>query len=266
MKRIHLFEFEDQRWFPGFLRNYMTDFLQQMIQASKMFQPSVSVLEDVIRNTGQKRIIDLGSGSGGGMLWMGSQLKRSLPSLQVTFTDLFPNERALTRSISGKDGFNYLKLPVDARSVDPQIKGLRTQCLSLHHFRKADAIRILSNAVESGQPIGIFEGQERSLASLMAMLFSPISVLIMTFFIRPFSFRRMIFTYLLPLVPIFVLWDGVVSSLRTYSVKEMDELIGAVKGKEKFVWKTGRVKSGPGVNLYLVGYPKNNINSDGKAE
>ena len=61
--------------------------------------------------------------------------------------------------------------------------------------------------------------------------------------------------YLLdPLVPIFVFWYGVVSSILTYSVQEMDELIQAVKGGKKFISQTGRLKSGPGVNLILTGY------------
>lgn len=30
MARIHAFEFEDQTWFPGVVREYMTDFLSHM--------------------------------------------------------------------------------------------------------------------------------------------------------------------------------------------------------------------------------------------
>ncbi|WP_422861061.1 hypothetical protein [Flagellimonas sp. W118] len=104
--------------------------------------------------------------------------------------------------------------------------------------------------------IGIFEGQERSIPSILAMLFSPISVLLTTPFIRPFKIGRLIFTYLIPVVPLFVLWDGIVSSLRTYSVKEMNALVDQLNDKESFEWEIKRVKSGPGVILYLLGIPK----------
>ena len=30
MARIHAFEFEDQTWFPGLVREYITDFLSHM--------------------------------------------------------------------------------------------------------------------------------------------------------------------------------------------------------------------------------------------
>ena len=257
MKRIHLIEFEDLPWFPEFLRNYMTDFLHHLTNVSKLFRPSIPVLEKLIRDSNQDRIIDLGSGSGGGMLWIGSELKKRIPQLRITFTDLYPNEKALEYTTAHAAYLDYLTEPIDARCLSADRKGLRTQFLSLHHFKKKEAVRILENAVRSNQPIAIFEGQERSLPSILAMLFSPISVLVMTPFIRPFSAGRIFFTYVLPLVPIFVLWDGVVSSLRTYSVKEMNELIRAVEGKEEFIWQTGRLKSGPGVNLFLTGRPKN---------
>jgi len=47
-----------------------------------------------------------------------------------------------------------------------------------------------------------------------------------------------------------------VSSLRTYDIKEMNVLINGVEGKEKFDWEVGKVKSVPGVILYLLGTKK----------
>ncbi|WP_299437755.1 hypothetical protein [uncultured Aquimarina sp.] len=84
----------------------------------------------------------------------------------------------------------------------------------------------------------------------------PISVLLVTPFIRPFKIKRIIFTYLIPIVPLFVLWDGVVSSLRTYSVKEMNGLVENLNGTENYDWEIDKVKSGPGVVLYLLGTKK----------
>lgn len=134
--------------------------------------------------------------------------------------------------------------------------GLRTQFLSFHHFKPKDAQQILQNAIDTNSSIAIFEGQERSVPSIIAMILSPISVLLTTPFIRPFKIGRIIFTYLIPIVPILVLWDGVVSSLRTYSVKEMNELISKLNNKENFSWEVGKVKSGPAKILYLVGTRK----------
>lgn len=85
------------------------------------------------------------------------------------------------------------------------------------------------------------------------MLFSPITVLLITPFIRPFSLGRLLFTYLIPSMPLLVLWDGVAFALRTYSVSEMEDLIDGLENKDRFDWKVRRIRSGPGVILYLRG-------------
>ena len=253
MGRIHLFEFEDQQWFPSFLRNYGTDFLQFLSNKSKMYKPIVPLLEKLIAKSDTNQIIDLGSGGGGGLIWLNEELKKSTPNLKIILTDYYPNISAFEYTKKLCSNFDFIKEPVDARNVPKELKGVRTQFLSLHHFNSVDAKKIIQNAVDSNQSIAIFEAQERSAPSLIAMLFSPLTVLFTTPFIRPFKIGRIIFTYLIPIVPLFVLWDGMVSSLRTYSVKEMNKLIDDLRHKEKFDWEIDRIKSGPGVILYLIG-------------
>ena len=92
----------------------------------------------------------------------------------------------------------------------------------------------------------VFEGQERSLPSILGMVFSPITLLLSTPFIRPFELKRLVFTYLIPILPILVLWDGVVSCLRTYSINELKVLVQSIEGNEHFNWEINTVKSGPG--------------------
>lgn len=256
MGRIHLFEFEDQKWFPSFLRNYGTDFLQFLSNKTKMYKPVIPIIEKGLEKTGTNQIIDMGSGGGGGLIWLNSELKKDIPDLKIILTDLYPNIPAFKLTKEKADNFEYIQQSVDARNVPAELKGLRTQFLSLHHFKPKDASRILQNAIDSNSAIAIFEAQERSLPSVLAMLFSPITVLLTTSFIRPFKIGRIIFTYLIPIVPLFVLWDGVVSSFRTYSVKEMEALINGLDKTESYDWEIGKVKSGPGVVLYLLGTKK----------
>jgi len=257
MKRVHLFEFEDLSWFPNFLRNYMTDFLQFLTNKSKLFKPSVLILDKILEKSGETNIIDLGSGGGGGLLWIAEELEKKHPDLNIMMTDLYPNISAFEYTKRKNDIFSYRSEPIDARNVPDELKGLRTQFLALHHFKPLEATAILQNAIDSKSNIAIFEGQERSLPSILAMIFSPISVWLTAPFIRPFKMGRILFTYLIPLIPIFVLWDGIVSSLRTYSVEEMEALVSDLKNKDEYFWEIGKVKSGPGVNLYLTGIIKN---------
>ena len=256
MGRIHLFEFEDLSWFPASLRNYGTDFLQFLSNKTKMFEPAIPVLSQLLEQANGKQIIDLASGGGGGLLWLNGQLRKKYPELKIVLTDLFPNERAFDHIKAQADNFRFVREPVDATDVPAELTGIRTMFLSFHHFKPAQAQKILQDAVDADTPIAIFEGQERSMPSLLAMFFSPLTLLLTTPFIRPFSLKRLLFTYLIPIVPLFVWWDGIVSSLRTYSVKEMEQLIDSLKNKDKFHWDAGKWKKGPAVIPHLIGHPK----------
>jgi len=253
MGRIHLFEFEDQKWFPSFLRNYGTDFLQFLSNKTKMYKPIVPLLEKAMENSGTNQIIDLGSGGGGGLIWLNKELKKNNAKLKILLTDYYPNISAFEHTKKLSENFDFIKAPIDARNVPKELDGIRTQFLSLHHFKQNDAKKILQNAIDMDKSIAIFEAQERSFSSIVAMLFSPITVLLSTPFIRPFKIGRIVFTYLIPIVPLFVLWDGIVSSLRTYSVKEMNKLVNELNNSLIFNWDIGRIKSGPGIILYLIG-------------
>lgn len=256
MRRIHLFEFEDQKWFPSFLRNYGTDFLQFLSNKTKLYEPIIPIIVKGLQKSKTNQIVDLGSGGGGGLIWLNSELKKDIPDLKILLTDFYPNIPAFKLTKKKADNFEFIEEPIDARNVPLELKGLRTQFLSLHHFKPADAKLILQNAINSKNSIAIFEAQERSLPSVLAMIFSPISVLLTTPFIKPFKIGRIIFTYLIPIVPLFVFWDGIVSSLRTYSVIEMKKLVACLDGFDSFDWRIDKIKSGPGVVLYLLGTKK----------
>lgn len=256
MKRKHLFEFEDQRWFPGFLRNHLTDFLQFVSNKFNIYKGIVPLLSEALSKSENATIVDLASGGGGGLINLVAALEKDHPNLQVVLTDFYPNEEAFSYTAKQSNRFTFKTASVDARNVPSGLVGLRTQFLSLHHFREEDAVKILQNAVDAKRPIALFESQERNVKSVLAMIFSPLNVLFVMPFIRPFSIGRIFFTYFVPLVPIFVLFDGILSALRTYTVPEMEELVSRVKGHENYDWKIGKVKSGPATILHLIGTPK----------
>ncbi|GAA0878257.1 hypothetical protein GCM10009119_12250 [Algoriphagus jejuensis] len=256
MSRIHLFEWEDQAWFPVRIRNYMTDFLQFLTNKTRMFSPLAQELDVLLKSSDTKQIVDLGSGGGGGLLSLNEDLLKINPEVKFILTDLYPNHKAFQHTQSQARNFEAIPASVDARDVPKKLKGIRTMFLSFHHFKPEDAVQILQNAVDAKQAIFIAEGQERSVPSILAMFFSPLTVWLTTPFIRPFSGGRLLFTYPIPLVPIFTWWDGIVSALRTYSVSEMRELIGKVENQDSFIWKVERIKSGPAHLLFLSGHPK----------
>jgi hypothetical protein len=79
---------------------------------------------------------------------------------------------------------------------------------------------------------------------------------LLTPFIRPRTISRFVFTYVIPLVPLFSLWDGFASCFRVYSPSELKRMTDTIGAKD-YVWETGRMKfeRGPGYATYLLGRP-----------
>ncbi len=72
--------------------------------------------------------------------------------------------------------------------------------------------------------------------------------------IRPFRWSRLFWTWLIPLVPFVLFYDGIVSCLRAYSHRELETLIEPLKTRG-YDWEIGEECSGFLPVTYLLGYP-----------
>ena len=256
MPRIHLFEFEDLAWFPHILRNYMTDFLQAVSHVFDVYEPIMPIIEKGLAKSKTESIIDLASGGGGGWQKISPRLKEVYANHKILLTDLYPNVESLEALANQSEHIEVYRDSVDARCVPKALKGLRTQFLSLHHFKEEDVQSIFQNAVDDEQVLVVFEITERSFKGALGILFSPITALLITPIIRPFSILRLVLTYIFPILPLLILWDGMVSVFRTYSEKELKSIIAKVKGHEDYAWELGKKMKGPGQVFYFLAYPK----------
>lgn len=257
MKRLHLFEIHDQDWCPRAIRDAETDYLQFVIAKTKPYAAVVPMLATALQRTGTRRVLDLCSGAGGPWFWLQPVLAEQGLSVSVCLTDKYPNVGAVgPLSRRANLAIGYHPQPVDATRVPDELAGFRTMFSAFHHFRPEEARGVLADAVQKRQGIAAVEGTHHSALAMLLMLLVPLLVLLMTPFIRPFRWSRLLWTYLIPLVPLITLFDGVVSCLRTYSVGELGELTEELNAKD-YQWEIGEVKStaGPIPITYLIGVP-----------
>ncbi|UTW46065.1 class I SAM-dependent methyltransferase [bacterium SCSIO 12696] len=263
IKRLHLIEIEDQHWCPKPIRNGITDILRFNLNTGKIYHPIIPLFLKVLEKTGSTQVIDLCSGGGGP--W--PSLLKALPEerdLHLHFTDKYPNVDTLNdvkRQFSER--VTVHSTSNDATDLSLEHKGLRTLFTSFHHFTPESARLILNDAVKKNQPIAIFEFTHRSPLALLLMLFAFIAVFFVAPFAKPFRWSRLVFTYLIPLLPLIGTFDGIVSCLRTYTHAEMNAMIDSL-GADHYHWETGEHKSGGPVPItYLMGYPKDQAASHG---
>lgn len=256
--RLQLFEIEDQAWCPKAVRDFATDYLHFIETKISMHRPVAVLLGGVMRRTRVEQVIDLCSGGGGPIPSLQEALAKQGLSVNFILTDRYPNLEAFQYLAEHSQGrIAFIDGPVDARAVPAELRGFRTLFNAFHHFDRADAVAVLSGAAEAGQPVGIFEIMERNLRSMLVMpLLIPLMVMLATPFLRPFRWSRLFWTYVVPLVPVVCLWDGVASQFRAYTVAELESLAETV-AVEGYSWRAGRVPVPwlPVNVTYLMGVP-----------
>ena len=265
MKRIELFEFEDFNWLPKTIRTGVTN----LIKVFHKLMGTEAVLTDLILQLKEKcdfqQIVDLGAGSGGPMLGVIDKVnEKQQQPIKLLLTDLYPNSEIVNAINSqNKATISYAENSVNAAKIGKAPKGLKTMIASFHHTNPNIARQILKSAEASKSPILIYELAKNNIPLLLWLLFLPLSLLIlfvmslvMTLFVRPLSFSQIFFTYLIPIIPMVYAWDGQASLMRTYTFKDVEELLG--EQAEDYDWEIADAKKADGKKLgyYIMGYPK----------
>ena len=258
MKRRQLVELEDLPWWPRTFRDAATDYLAASMRVAKAHDAVAPLLAPALTRVRATRIVDLCSGAGGPWAALLPALRAQGADVRVVLSDRFPNRAALEAVAASTSGIEVETAPVDARDVPPRLAGFRTLFLALHHFAPDDARAILASAVRNGQGIAVVEGVSRRPAGLAMMAAIPLAVWLLTPGIRPFRWSRLFWTYAVPVLPLAILFDGVVSTLRIYTPEEMLAMTASVPGAEGYDWNAGllRLRGAPIGVPYLIGTPR----------
>jgi hypothetical protein len=264
MRRIQLFEWEDQPWLPSVFRDFITDHLRYT-HNEPMREPVNRAIAErlaaLLARTNSSRIIDLCAGAGGPLPRIGRILAEDLSvEVEIIITDRYPNVgafKSLERQSRGQVRARYDS--ISATSVPADLHGVRTLFTALHHFPPAQAKLVLADAVEKREPIAVFEFLERTARMIVLIgLMSFLRGLTHTPRVGPFTLQRFLVTYVPPLAPAAFAWDGSISALRTYTEAELLDLAQSVS-RDDYRWEAGRFDVsgpyGPMPTTYLVGSP-----------
>lgn len=265
MRRIHAMELEDQPWFPSVLRDAGVAILRLAAERTGQAAAIRPVIERALDNSGEHQILDLCSGGGGPIVAIAEELGRAGREVHVTMTDRFPSESALARLRAEAGWIEYEPESIDATAVPAERPGLRTICNAFHHFRPAMATRILGGAIAAGRPIVVVEVLQRRWLALLGMMLLPFATLVSVPWLRPFRWSWLVLTYVVPLIPLFVMWDGTISTLRVYTRDELLALAAAADPERTFEWTVEEIamRPSPVPGLALIGIPKQAARSIG---
>lgn len=258
MAFLRLFEIHEQSWFPQFLRDQFVDELQMILEFANTYQPIAQLLRKRLEECGSDRVVDLCSGAGGPWPFLMRHFEMVGAKLpDVLLTDKYPSTTEFHdfESPTAKQ-IHFVKRSIDATQIPRYLRGFRTLFSSFHHLAPDEARRLLQDSVSNRQGIGVFEAPARHTLTLLSLLFIPIAVWMLVPFRRPFRWSRLLWTYLIPVIPFTLLFDGLVSCLRAYSLGELRAMTSELEGSG-YRWEIGEQTGGllPLRITYLVGCP-----------
>lgn len=225
MKRKQVAQITNASWFPNFLTRCVYEFMTWFVNKVNAAKPFTPVIEEGLQHADKIVVIDKRCGAG--------------------FETV---DRLLDEKIE--------RVFVDAENFTASKEGLYLSVNSFHQFTVDEAKDILKQVSHNKHPLVIVEGNNDSLWQVFGMtVIVPLTVLLTAPFVIPFRFERIIFTYIIPILPLVTFFDGFMALFKLYAPKDLDELTSSIN-TEGYYWRSGKLDNGRGGKIiYLVGYP-----------
>lgn len=255
--RKYLFEFEDFDWYPASFRNIQTDFLQLIMQTFDVFVNVYPKIFKVVKKTNHKNFIDFCSGGGGVILHLRKAFKENFSEeFNAVLTDKYPNVEAfkkLNKSTNGEVKFS--EDSVDVTEINDDFIGFWTVFNAFHHLSPFAATKFLNKAVEKSMPIAIVEPLDKNIFTIFFQSVFLVLFMFLSFpFLKTFTLKTFLFTYLIPVIPFCVVWDGWISVLKVYRKVDVKKMVSIADQDKKYTWEIGLEKHKFGKVSYIIGY------------
>lgn len=244
-------ELEDYSWFPKKLRRWQMEFIGSIAVWTKLYQPLVPVLQQIIDQNKITALQDLCSGSGIPAIYIQNRLTSKIPML---LTDKFPDT-----SLINKPGINYLYLlkPVDVLELNAEHDTIYTMYNAFHHFTATQQQMIVQNMANKPAPFLIAEILEPGWLNGFKIFFTTTVIQLLTApWVQPFSLARLFFTYIVPVNLFTVTYDGIVSVLKSKTAEQYDKLLKNISN-QSFSITVHTVNNWKGNLVYIKGVPTN---------
>ena len=227
-------ELEDFEWFPSILRQYQTDFIGFVVAQFKVYQPFIDYLKT--NTTPSSNMIDWCSGSGEPAI---SIYQASGVFQNLELTDKFPSKYNGQASDIAyhAEAIDVLQAPVLEATT-------YTMFNAFHHFETSNQLKIIKRLKDNNANAFIVEILAPDfLFYFKILLTTTICTLLLTPFLKPFSFKRLFFTYIFPINIFTITYDGLVSVYKSKSVKQyQQQLDGILEPSAIFELKKGLFK------------------------
>lgn len=229
LPRVHLFEVNDSAWAPDALRETVVEALSRALAWGRILRGLAAPFGAFLERTGADEVLDLCAGAGAPAAILAEELRRAGREPPRFFMcDLYPRVDSWRR-LAARHGscIRWIEDPVDATRVPAaHAKMPRVVVNALHHFRPALAGAILRDAARSARGVFVAEGFERNPLRFAPFALAGVPALLAGPLLAPRrKVEKALLSWASPVALGVSAWDGVVSTLRVYTERELREMV-----------------------------------------
>lgn len=199
-------ELEDYHWFPGVLRKFQTDYIGFVVSKFNIYESFIEYLN--IQNVKANIQFDLCSGSAEPASTI---FKKSICFKELILSDKYPSYPNIKK--------------IDVLDTNFYEHHTYTMFNAFHHFDDQEKNNIVEKIKSANAQAYFVEILEPSFFFIIKVLFATtIGTILLSPFIRPFSLKRLFFTYVLPVNILNISYDGIISVLKSRSFSQYQTL------------------------------------------
>lgn len=225
---MRLFEFGDLDCVPDLYHVYLRKYLVFFYKAFGYYNLWVPGFTNFVKKLKKKELMECCSGAGEPLQLIDARLDTNqVGSLSYLLSDIRPNPEIVDKFNQEGLRFRYVSDSVDVTQDLEKFDCPKIFINSFHHFTNEQVEKIFLNNFKRKNEIIILEYVSKSFLGFFSMLVGPIVVI----FTLPFVVKlrhlpvMMVFTYILPLFPLMMLWDGIISCLHEYSESNLKAIV-----------------------------------------
>lgn len=220
-------ELADFDSFPRVLRDGLTDFLAFFSVFSGLREKAYREIARTIVETNETQVVELCAGSGFGGLRMIRRLAvlARRPALKLLLTDLRPNRKWPRILALGGDSLSARE--AEALQAIREEKGVFVMFAALHHLSPNEVAEMVRTAADEGKTfVSVDYFQRGRPADLFPLFLGPLLMILTAPLVFPFSARRIALTWIVPVLPVLLFVDTLLTILRSYRVDELKKIVG----------------------------------------
>lgn len=250
-------------WMPNVVKVLMTEFLDFIVKMVNANRPFLPLLKTAKGTASEIYLLAPQVGGSSALLVPDLQKIDEIKKITLLTDDLTAARYQHLLALEGvlKPPYEQATLAQIPRQERSQGEGINRRAVfsinQSHLLTDEEFIQLLKTLEQKFDQIMIGEGNNKSIRQIIGMtILAPLVAVFAAFFIKPFRWSRLFFTFVIPILPVMITWDGLVALIRIRNPKRLKEIVEA-SGLQDWHWESGKLQNNRGgFIIYLNGWKK----------